>query len=41
MVLHPEVINAWVLLSMITEVLIFLRSGKACEELDEELNNSK
>lgn len=40
-VLYPQVFNAWVLLIMITDVLIFLRSGKACEELDKELNNSK
>ena len=40
-VLYPKVFNAWVLLIMITDVLIFLRSGKACEELDKELNNSK
>ena len=40
-VLYPKVFNAWVLLIMITDVLIFIRSGKACEELDKELNNSK
>lgn len=40
-VLYPKVFNAWVLLIMITGVLLFLRSGKACEELDKELNNSK
>ena len=40
-VLYPQVFNAWVLLIVITDVLIFIRSGKACEELDKELNNSK
>ena len=43
---YPEVLNARVWLLMITGVLIFLRSDKACEDLekelkDKELNNSK
>lgn len=44
--LYPEALNARVWLLMITGVLIFLRSDKACEDLEKELkekelNNSK
>lgn len=44
--LYPEVLNTRVWLLMITGVLIFLRSDKACEDLEKELkekelNNSK
>ena len=43
---YPEVLNVRVWLLMITGVLIFLRSDKACEDLEKELkekelNNSK
>ena len=38
---YPEVLNARVWLLMITGVLIFLRSDKACEDLEKELKEKE
>lgn len=40
-VLYPKLFSAWVVLIMLTEVLIFIRAGKSCEELDRKINSSK